>query len=191
MAPAFYAAFAFAGGIVANRFIQHPAWLWLTVIAALAAASAFFVRRRPPVARAVVFVVFACAGAFAAQCQQEVPKPASPLLAYADGTAVELTGYVVRDGSLRNSASADPRESLDLAVEQIARIGEQPVAVSGTARISIFQPKHLVPELSDSVDAEQEFEGTSLRRYAYGERLHLTAKLREPLNYRNPGNMDF
>ena len=192
-APAFYAALAFAGGIVSERFIQHPAWLWLTAIVSLAAATAFFVRRRPLLARAVVLVVFVYAGAFTAQCWQSVATPASPLLIYADGSPLELTGYVVRDGSLRNSASTDPRETLDFAVEQIARLGEAPVNVAGTARISIFQPKHggLPPEFADSADPEQELEGTSLRRYSYGERLHLTAKLHEPLNYRNPGNMDF
>ncbi|HEX8927131.1 MAG TPA: ComEC/Rec2 family competence protein, partial [Terriglobales bacterium] len=184
---------AFAAGITGGRYIQHPAWLWLTAVFVLAAAATFFARRRPLLARAVVIVVFACAGAFVAQCRQAVPEPASPLLAFCDGTPVQITGYIVRDGSPRNSASADPRESLDFAVEQITRIGEQPVTISGTARISIYQPTHgaITADNADSNDPDEALEGTSLRRYFYGERLQLTAKLHEPLNYRNPGNMDF
>ncbi len=43
---------------------------------------------------------------------------------------------------------------------------------------------------SEEEDARESGGESPLRVYRYGERLHFTAKLRTPHNYRNPGAMD-
>ncbi len=146
-------------------------------------------------ARATVLCALAAAGAFCAQARQLAPPPPSALLDWADGQDVIVSGWVCRDGVSRITAPADPRQYIDLQVEQVARPGAVPTPIQGVVRLTLYIPSKLQQsgELPDYLDPEDDGSGDLLpmRMFTYGERLRLTARLRPPENYRDPGAMDY
>lgn len=187
--PMMAAAFAFATGIVAERYVFHPIWFWTAAALLLGAAALFLHRRMSYAAYAAALVAVGCIGAFTSQAAATHPSPANTISQYATGEPVVITGTVVRDGVLRTGAFGSPDESVDLHVEKI-QTEQGEIAASGGVRLSIFAPTRSRHFESDSDDDEDEL-GSALPVYKYGERLQLTAKLRQPLNYRNPGSFDY
>ena len=96
---------------------------------------------------------------------------------------VEVTGYVIREGLLREGRYGGRQESVDVMAEQIQQ-GDQVLDAAIGVRLTIYSKQ---AEEEDARDAGVE---SPLRVYTYGQRLHFTAKLRTPRNYRNPGAMD-
>ena len=96
---------------------------------------------------------------------------------------VDVTAHVLREGLIRDSPYGGKQESVDVEAEQM-RIGDYMLREPVGVRLSIYS-KQSEEEAADENGGE-----SPLRVYTYGERLHLTAKLRMPRNYRNPGAMD-
>jgi competence protein ComEC len=187
--PMMAAAFAFATGIVAERYVFHPIWFWTAAALFLGAAALFLHRRMQYAAYAAALVAIGCVGAFTSQAAATHPRPAHTISQYTTGEPVVITGTVVRDGVLRTGAFGSPDESVDLQVEKI-QMEQGEIAASGGVRLSIFAPTRSRHFEDDSDDSEDEAESV-LPIYRYGQRLQLTAKLRQPLNYRNPGAFDY
>jgi competence protein ComEC len=183
------AAAAFAAGIVTEQYIFHPIWFWTAAALALGAAALYLHSRMQCLAYAAALAAMACVGAFSAQAVASRPSSEVTLLRDATGEPVVITGTVVRDGVLRTGSFGSPDESLDLKVEAVTtETGVQ--AVSGGARLSIFVPTKSRQWTEDS-DEDAADIVNPLPIYVYGQRLQLTAKLRQPLNYRNPGAFDY
>ena len=186
--PMMAAAVAFALGIAGQRVLFHPPWFWLTAALLLAAAAFYLHRRILYVAYAAALAALACAGAFTAIARDSYARPAATITRYENREPVVVTGTVVRDGILRTGNFGTPDESVDLEVEQV-ETPEGTFAASGGARLSIYVARHAreADEDSDSEVAPPEVPPL----YLYGQRLRMTARLREPLNYRNPGAFDY
>jgi competence protein ComEC len=187
--PMMAAATAFAAGIVAEQYIFHPIWFWMAAAILLGAAALYLHSRMQYLAYATALVAFACVGAFTSQAAASRPSPPATILNYANGELVTIRGTVMRDGILRTGAFGSPDESVDIAVEKVSTdAGDFPA--SGGVRLSVFVPTKSRGWENDS-DEEASNESSSLPIYRYGDRLQVTAKLRIPLNYRNPGSFDY
>ena len=184
----FIAALSFAAGIVGERHLWHPPAVWLLAFAMLCACALLLLPRRPWLAAYATALLFVIAGAFGSQAQSSQPKPAAEILRYTSGDEVVLTGYVARDGIWRDSAFGGKQQSVDFAVERVE--GEAASEeTSGNIRLNIFT-RHPRQYESDGDDDTGDA-APPTRTFVYGERLRLTAKLRPPLNYGNPGAMDY
>ena len=96
---------------------------------------------------------------------------------------VEVTGYVIREGLVRDGRYGGRQESVDVTAERVQQ-GDRVLDAAVGIRLTIYSKQ---AEEEDARDAGAE---SPLRVYTYGQRLRFTAKLRMPRNYRNPGAMD-
>lgn len=195
-APLFAATVAFSGGILLQSYCYKPATLYFICTMAFALCSLLALRfaksgRRAVLAYSGAVLAFLPAGALFTAAHQSRPSPVPTVLNYASGEEVTLTGYVARPGSLRKGR--DLHESLDLAVEEAQFEGDAPRAVTGSVRLNLY-----LPGARSNFDWENEEDGAPEAAGAkapplfdYGQRLRLRAKLRPPVNFRNPGNMDY
>ena len=179
-APLALAAATFAGGIWLSGHLQRsPAlWGWSAAALALCAVVAVAIRsRRPSQLSAVLALV--CAGAFA-RVATPLPRIAVPPPEFLSGERVEIVAHVTNDGTLL--AAGGPRERFDLETETIELNHlkfVQPVGI----RATVFSRKAGEDNPEDDV--------LKLPGLAYGVRIRLTATLRLPRNFRNPGAFDY
>jgi competence protein ComEC len=212
-APLFAATLAFCGGILLQSYCYKPAALYLlcTVGLVLCSVAALRLRhnaggrgtRRAMLAYSGAVLAFLPAGALLTAAHQAQPAAPATLLRYAGGEEVTLTGYVARTGSLR--AGRDLHESLDFAVEEAQFDGQgaqaatgtrqgtpprlQAQAVTGTVRLNLYVPGSRSGGWESEEDGVEEAVAPPV--FDYGQRLRIRAKLRPPVNFRNPGNMDY
>jgi competence protein ComEC len=182
-APLALAAAAFACGIwLAGHLQRSPAlWGWSAAGFALCALSALAIKSLRS-AQASAALALICVGAFA-RIATPVPRIIVPPDEFLSGDQVEIVAHVTNDGALL--AGGGPRERFDLQTERIT-LGElkftQPVGIRATAFTR------------ESHEAEEDTESDTsllLPHLAYGNRIKLTAKLRLPRNFRNPGAFDY
>ena len=91
-----------------------------------------------------------------------------------------MSAHVTNDGALL--AGGGPRERFDLQTETIELDGKkfiQPIGI----RATVFS--------RDAAEETQEDDAPAIPHLAYGARVRLTAKLRLPRNFRNPGAFDY
>jgi competence protein ComEC len=200
------AVLAFGGGIFVSTRIWQPPLAWVCGILLLLSAAAFLVQRRPRIALATVTAAFVFLGAFAAQSRDAATEPPAGITRFTFGQEVVLTGYLVRDGIIREGSFGKQQQSIDLAVEQaeteetpgsptravVAPVGAEATPTSGTVRLTLYTTKRAQHASADADEEPAEAEdGNSLAPLLYGQRVRLTAKLRPPLNYKNPGAWDY
>ena len=192
-APLFAATIAFSAGILLQTYCYKPAALYFFCAVALALCSLLALRFAPRGHRATLaycgaVLAFFPAGALFTAAHGSRPAPVPTVLDFAGGEEVTLTGYVARGGSLRSGR--DIHESLDIAVEQAQFDGNMAQAVTGIVRLNLY-----VPGSHSGFAWETEEDGSddavAPPVFDYGQRLRLRAKLRPPVNFRNPGNMDY
>ncbi len=210
-APLFAATVAFSGGILLQSYCYKPASLYFICTMAFALCSLLALRfarsgRREVLAYGGAVLAFLPAGALFTAAHQSRPSPVATVLNFASGEEVTLTGYVARPGSLRKGR--DVHESLDMAVEKAQFDGDPPRAVTGIVRLSLYVPgarSKLSWETGEdgadesvaggggyaATDAAPAADAKAPPVFDYGQRLRLRAKLRPPVNFRNPGNMDY
>jgi len=171
-APAAIVALPLVAGVAAGvRFGAHGAFVIAFLIAAwTAACAAFALGRRAP-------FVAACAGAAVAAgvllgARASTDALAPSLLAWFHDCHGAATGEpAVIDGTLDDDAAASPfGASMTLSVDR-ARCADTWTAVSGGARLSVGGELAL----------------RAAGRWRAGRRVLVTATLREPVDYRDPG----
>ncbi|HEY2496914.1 MAG TPA: ComEC/Rec2 family competence protein [Candidatus Angelobacter sp.] len=158
---------------------RSPAlWGWSTLGLVLCAIFALAIKslRSGQIAAILALV---CAGAFAhvATPVSRIIVPPAELL---DGERVEIIAHVTNDGSIL--AGGGPRERFDLQTETI-RLNDFEFEQAVGIRATTFS--HDTNEDSDGDESPH------LLGLAYGDRVRLTAKLRLPRNFRNPGAFDY
>ena len=125
-----------------------------------------------------------CVGSFA-RVGTPLPQSILPPPEFLSGDRVEIVAHVINDGALL--AGGGPRERFDLQTETI-QLGNltftQPVGL----RATIFSHD---AETYDEGTEDQDQAVLQLPHFAYGDRVRLTAKLRMPRNFRNPGAFDY
>ena len=132
---------------------------------------------RPSQASAVLALV--CAGAFA-RVATPLPRNVVPPPEFLGGQRVEIVAHVTNDGTLL--AGGGPRERFDLETESIELDDlkfVQPVGV----RATVFS--------REATEDNPEDDRPNMPHLVYGDRIRLTAKLRLPRNFRNPGAFDY
>jgi competence protein ComEC len=183
--PIFIAALAFSVGIVAANYFWRSPFAWLGAFLVAMGGALFFYRRSPEAAFALALLAVVPLGGFYLQARDAAqPGITEVLQPFATGhNEVEVTAYVIREGLVRDSRYGGRQESVDVKTERLQQ-GDRLLQVPIGIRLTVY---------SKQAEEEQAREGgaeSPLRIYTYGERLHFTAKLRMPRNYRNPGAMD-
>ncbi len=171
---------AFACGIWFAGHLQRPParWGWSAVALVLCAVVGV-ATRASKLSQASAVLALVCAGAFA-RIATPLPRNVVPPPQLLNGQSVVIVAHVINDGTLLAGGGA--RERFDLETETI-ELNDlkfiQPVGIRATAF---------------SREAEEDNPGDdapNLPRLAYGDRIRLTAKLRLPRNFRNPGAFDY
>lgn len=179
-APLALAAAAFAGGIWLSTYWQvSPAlWGWATAALALCSIAAVAISSLRPAQVAALFALV-CAGAFA-RIATPSPHLATSPSEFLNVKDVEIVGHVTNDGALL--AGGGPRERFDLQTETIELDGQkitQPIGI----RATVFS--------GDAGEETQDDDVPAIPHMAYATRVRLTAKLRLPRNFHNPGAFDY
>jgi len=169
--PVFWAALAFAAGILLGTYAWRPPLLWIAAAAIFLGAGAYFLRQRFAVSVALVLGAFVCAGAVSLELHSAAADP-DELAAFCDRGPVTVTGYLLRDGILREGAFGSPQQTIEVEAE--SAVDEQGRRARGGIRLSAYYPVGSQP-------------GAILH---YGQRIRFRAPLRRPRNYGNPGAMD-
>lgn len=180
-APLLAAALAFAAGILlAQRVWIAPGWL-LVASLALAGIAALSGARTPRVALLPLLTTWLLIGGLAAELEPR-PKPQEELRLLAQGEPVTITGQIVRVTPPQQVRTQRPfsddevREqmrSIDIAVNSAGAFGVPVHAVAGGLRLSVYAPADVPPLL-----------------LACGDSVSVTATIRPPERYRDPGVWD-
>jgi hypothetical protein len=183
----FWAAIAYASGIVAGAYLWRPAsWLVAAGMAFLA-AGLYFVARRKWLGAALALAVFFLAGAL----HIELRGPTSPLdtslQPFCDGQQVVMTAHVTREGRLREGNLNEASQSLDVETEEIIDEFGKRTAVLVGVRLGIYSTNANGPALVRTGLRTS----PTLRVLRYGECIRLPVKLKLPRNFRNPGAFDY
>jgi len=121
-----------------------------------------------------------CAGTLA-RITEPTPHIVVPPPEFISGEPVQIEGHVINDGSLLPGNAA--RERFDLQTEVI-RLGNRTFTQSVGIRITVFSP-----DWDAALDTETAAAG--FPALAYGDRVRITARLRLPRNFGNPGAFDY
>jgi competence protein ComEC len=179
-APLALAATVFACGIWLSTYwyVSAALWAWAAVSLALCAMIAVAIRSPRP-AQVAALLALVCAGAFA-RIATPLPHISAPPAEFLSGDKVEIVGHVTNDGALL--AGGGPRERFELQTETIELNGQkfaQPIGI----RATVFS--------RDVIEETQDEDAPAIPHMVYGARVRLTAKLRLPRNFRNPGAFDY
>ncbi len=175
--PVFWAALAFAAGILLGAYAWRPSLWWTAAAAAFLGAAAYFLGRRLAAAVALALGTLVCVGALSFELEGAAGAP-NELAAFCERGPVTVTGYLLRDGTLREGRFGSPQQRIDLAAESAAYEPGRVAPVAGGIRLTIYHA---------AKDAES---GGPPVVFLYGQRIRLRARLRLPRNYGNPGAMD-
>jgi competence protein ComEC len=171
---------AFACGIWLAGHLQcsPPHWGWSSAGLALCAIIAVGINNLRS-AQLAGMLALLCAGAFASVATQ-VPHAFVPPDDFLSGEQVKIVAHVTNDGALL--AAGGPRERFDLETESM-ELGDLRTTQPAGIRATVFSP--------GATKADPQGAALRLPSLAYGERIRLTARLRPPRNFRNPGLFDY
>ncbi|HSB74027.1 MAG TPA: ComEC family competence protein [Terriglobales bacterium] len=179
--PLLYAALSFSAGILLGaRCWRPPAW-WAAAILVFLLAGAWLARRRPRCSFALACGALALLGALAVQARGPAAVNTA-ILRYADGSEVALTAHVTRDGFRRAGGFGGERQVIEVESEEVAR-GETRENLRAGIRLTLYSQAEST--------AEDKTRGGPMPLYTYGQRLRVSAKLRAPRNFGNPGAFDY
>ena len=183
--PVFLVALAFSTGIIAANYFWRSPLAWLIAFLVAIGGVAFFYRRSPQTAFALALLVAVPLGGFYLQARDAAqPSLSQTLQPFATGqNQVDVTGYVIREGLVRDGHYGGKQESVDVKTERLQQ-GDRSLDETIGIRLTIYSKQ------TEEDEAREGGAESPLRVYTYGQRLHFTAKLRLPRNYRNPGAMD-
>jgi competence protein ComEC len=178
--PLLYAVLCFSAGVLLGTHVWRPPMWWALALLVFFAAGAILLGRRPRWAVALASGALVLLGAFAIQARGPVTVN-NEILRFADGGEVRLTAHVITDGLRREGGFGTERQVVEVETEQVGTefSGEN---LQAGIRLTIYSR----PESGG--------EGKPIAPrplYTYGQRLRLTAKLRPPRNFGNPGAFDY
>jgi competence protein ComEC len=180
-APLLFAALAFAAGIlITSLYWFTPAWLAIaTLLESLLAAGA--ARWKPRTALWPLAATWLLLGGFAGEMQPR-PAPQTELRHIAQNKPITLTGTVERASPIHRIVSFRPfsteeiteqMQSVDLRVRSAAEPGDPQHAMQGGLRFSLYAPEDvIIPPLG------------------CGDNVTVTATIKPPERYRDPGGWD-
>jgi Domain of unknown function (DUF4131) len=170
--PIFLVAFAFSiGNVAANYFWRSPL-LWLIAFFVAIGGAAFLHRRSPQIAFVLALLATVPLGGFYLQARDAAqPVITQALQPFATGqNQVEVTGYVIREGLVRDGHYGGKQESVDVRTERLQQ-GDRSLDVAVGIRLTLYSKQ------TEEDDARELGADSPLRVYTYGQRLRFTAKL--------------
>lgn len=183
-APMFSLSLALGTGILLAHYFWRPP-SWIAVCATVVAISAaLMISRRPRLAWLIAHLGIVSLGWVAMvgqQGQQTAEDRLDQLGPFLDGQEVTLVARVTRAPIAVNSES--DHQQIDVETESLANETAQRDTAAGV-RLNLYG------RLGD-LEYDDENSGALSTRLHYGDRIRLTAKLREPRNFRNPGAWDY
>lgn len=180
----FWLAVAFSAGILLGKWTWRPsAWLAIS-LCVLIAGAVVLQNKRPRSAWFMSLIATVLLGwiAFAGQTQRDCSELPS-LGSFGNGEEVSVIGEVIRDPGLLGASSPD-HVQVDVKSESITD-DSHAVAVKAGLRLNLY---FRAEEFGDDAGPSS---STQARDLHYGDRIRLTAKLRPPKNFRNPGALDY
>jgi competence protein ComEC len=183
--PVFLVALAFSSGIITANYLWRSPLAWLIAFLVAIGGAACFHRRSPQAGFALALLAVIPLGGFYLQARGAAqPAITQNLRLFATGqNEVEVTGYVIREGLVRDGHYGGKQESVDVETERLQQ-GDHSLEAAVGIRMTIYSKQ------AEEDDARESGGESPLRVYTYGQRVHFTAKLRMPRNYRNPGATD-
>jgi competence protein ComEC len=205
----FWAAVAYALGVVFGHYQSRPASWWIVACAAFAAASAYFLRRRAGSGRTASRRVWLAgslalgalflAGALHIQLRRVSAPIDNSIQPFTGGNEVEIVAHVTREGRMQQGSFGDLRQTTDVQAESVTTESGELSPVHSGIRLSVYTPgyssKHSNTrgaETNSDENATAIPPGSSPRRLLhYGERIRFSVRLKPPRNFRNPGAFDY
>jgi competence protein ComEC len=211
--PMFWAALAYALGVVFGHYQSRPASWWIVACAAFAAASIYFLHRRTIsrqtvrgrtgsgriwLAGSLALGALFLAGALHIQLRR-ASTPLDNSIQPFTGGEVEIIAHVTRDGRMQQGSFGDLRQTADVETESVTTETGEPSPVHSGIRLSIYTPGYSsrhsdargAQTNSDENTAAVSPKLTPMRLLHYGERIRFSARLKPPRNFRNPGAFDY
>ena len=136
----FWAALAYAAGIVTGSYTWWPASWWMGAADAFLAAGLYFdfVRKRKLPGTALALGAFFLAGSLEIQLRSSSTHPDAALQPFAYGPAVEMTAHVTREGKVRQQTPGEVSQSLDVESEEIVTENGSHFLVHSGVRLGIY-----------------------------------------------------
>ena len=169
--PLFWAALAYAIGIIFGTYLKLPT-MWWPAIAAFACAIAYCSRKWEGLARAFGLGALVAASAWIAK-SRPAANTGKDILPYANHTEVLVTAHVIREGDWQARGEQEIRQVLDMQIENVIAAGKSH-PVSAGLRLAVYADHDGNP-----------------RPFYYGQRLQFSAKLSPPRNFHDPGAFDY
>lgn len=187
--PMFWAAIAFALGIVAGVYEFRPALWWIVAAVAFVSAAAYFASRRSHLGHLLALAAFFLIGALYVQVRGAATRLDTSIQPYANREELQITAHVVRDGRLQPAGREEFRQSADVEADEITTDTGENFPVHSRIRLSIYGPQ----QNDETFDEYSEAGATDvpMHVFQYGERLQFWGKLKLPRNFRNPGAFDY
>lgn len=188
--PMLWAVAAYSLGIIAGVYMWRPTLWWVVALTAFAAAAAYFARRRSGLGWVLALGAFFLTGALHIQVRGSAPRLDSSIQPYADRQELQLTGHVVRDGRLQQGGFDEIKQTVDVETEKIQTSAGQSDAIHSGIRLSIYSRRPSAETLED-IGGANTSPVPAMPILHYGDRIRVSAKLKLPHNFRNPGAFDY
>ena len=169
---------AFATGILLGASAWRPPLWWAIAATAFLSAAAYFLARRLACAVALALGALTGIGALSFELEGAAAEP-NELAPFCERGPLTVTGYLLRDGMVREGPFGGPQQTLDVESETISDDQSRVVQATGGIRLTTYPRSQSEPTA-----------GSSGAKLSYGQRVRFRAPLRRPRNYGNPGAMD-
>jgi competence protein ComEC len=160
--PMFWAALAYAVGIVFGHYQSRPASWWIVACAAFAAASIYFLHRRTGSGRtgsgrtvsaqtgsgriwfagSLALGALFLAGALHIQLRGASVLIDNSIQPFTGGNEVEIIAHVTRDGCMQQGSFGDLRQSADVEADSVTTDTGEQLPVHSGIRLSIYTPSY-------------------------------------------------
>jgi competence protein ComEC len=180
--PVLWAALAYGAGIVYGVYAWRPPLWWVVAALTFILGGLYFARRRWWLGFPCALLALCAVGALTIQLRLAHEPADEGVLALAGDKEARVTAHVIHGGEIRQAASGELRQSVEVETEEVST-GDQTLVVRAGLRLGIYA-KEPAQEYDEGVPV-------SMRVYHYGERVRFAAKLRAPRNFRNPGAFDY
>jgi competence protein ComEC len=184
-----WAAVAYSLGITAGVYLWRPVLWWVIAGAAFIAFAAYFSRRRSLFGWVLALAAFFFVGALHIQLRRSTTGVDTSINAYADRQELQITAHVTRDGRLQPGGFNEVKQTVDVETEEIENSDGETQPIHSGVRLAIYGPRPNDAAADENYAASSA--GTAIPVFHYGDRIHVTAKLRLPRNFRNPGSFDY
>ena len=172
-----WAAVAYSLGIITGIYQWRPALWWIAAVCIFVLGAVFYLRR-PAVGWALALASFFFAGALHVQVRGAANHLDTTILPYADGQPLQITAHVIRDGRVDEVNPGETRQALDIVADELQTATGEVAAVHSGVHLYLY-------------GSANSFAAHSQKEFHYGDRLRLTAKLKPPHNFHNPGAFDY